>query len=71
MKIQYLIKFFDILTWFLNRTIEKDNNEIKKNRQKRKDLKTAMRKLDEANKQVYKDRQLAERIKANVAKITE
>ncbi|AII27521.1 hypothetical protein Q21_gp44 [Vibrio phage VPp1] len=34
MKIQYLIKFFDILTWFLNRTIEKDNNEIKKNRQK-------------------------------------
>lgn len=71
MKIQYLIKFFDVLNWFLARTIEKDNKEIKKNRQKRKDLKTAMRKLDEDNKKVYKDRQLAERIKANVAKITE
>jgi len=71
MKIQYILKFFQLLTWFLDRTIEKDSNEIKKNRQKRKDLKTAMRKLDEQNKEIYNDRRLAERIKANVNKITE
>lgn len=71
MKIQWIIKFFNVLNWFLNRTIAKDNKQIDKNRQKRKALKAAVKKVNDESKRIHQDRQLAERIKSNVAKITE
>lgn len=71
MKIQWIIKFFNVLDWFLSRTIEKDSKQIDKNRQKRKALKAAISKVNDESKKIHQDRQLAERIKANVAKITE
>lgn len=71
MKIQWVIKFFNVLNWFLAKTIEKDNKQIAKNRQKRKALQAAVKKVNDESKQIHKDRQLAERIKSNVAKITE
>ncbi|QEG09161.1 hypothetical protein CPT_Phriendly_009 [Vibrio phage Phriendly] len=71
MKIQWIIKFFNVLNWFLSRTIEKDNKQIDKNRQKRKALKAAISKVNDESKRIHQDRQLAERIKSNVAKITE
>lgn len=71
MKIQWIIKFFNVLNWFLSRTIEKDNKQIDKNRQKRKALKAEISKINDESKRNRQDRQLAERIKSNVAKITE
>lgn len=71
MKIKYIVNFFNILNWFLAKQVAKDTKQIDKNRQKRKQLKAAIAKVNEDSKQVHRDRQLAERIQRNIEKITE